>query len=155
MPDLQREAIEVLQTLVRFNTVNPPGHERAAIEYLDTYLQGAGLETEQLWADPGRPNLVATLAGETDGPAMVYLGHVDTVLAAPDEWQHDPWGGEVADGHLWGRGALDMKSQVAAEAVGAAALARAGWRPARGTLKLVFVADEETGGAVGARWLAG
>ena len=84
---------------------------------------------------------------------MVYLGHVDTVLAAPEEWDHDPWGGEIADGHLWGRGALDMKSQVAAEAVGAAALARAGWRPARGALKLVFVADEETGGDLGARWL--
>ncbi len=153
MPDSQREATEVLQTLIRFNTVNPPGHERAAIEYLDTYLQAAGLETEQLAADPERPNLLATLAGEADGPAMVYLGHVDTVLAAPDEWQHDPWGGVLADGQLWGRGALDMKSQVAAEAVGAAALARAGWRPARGTLKLVFVSDEETGGDVGARWL--
>jgi acetylornithine deacetylase/succinyl-diaminopimelate desuccinylase-like protein len=153
MPDLQREATEVLQTLVRFNTVNPPGHERAAIEYLDAYLQAAGFETEQLAVDPERPNLVATLAGEVDGPVMVYLGHVDTVLAAQEEWDHDPWGGEVADGELWGRGALDMKSQVAAEAVGAAVLARAGWRPARGALKLVFVADEETGGDLGARWL--
>ncbi len=153
MPDLQREATEVLQTLIRFNTVNPPGHERAAIEYLDAYMQAAGFETEQLAANPERPNLVATLAGDLDGPVMVYLGHVDTVLAASEEWDHDPWGGEVADGHLWGRGALDMKSQVAVEAVGAAALARAGWRPTRGALKLVFVADEETGGDLGARWL--
>ena len=60
---------------------------------------------------------------------MVYLGHVDTVLANPSEWQHDPWSGDVADGFLWGRGALDMKSQVAAEAVAAATLARGGWRP--------------------------
>jgi acetylornithine deacetylase/succinyl-diaminopimelate desuccinylase-like protein len=153
MAELQREATEVLQTLIRFNTVNPPGHERAAIEYLDAYLQAAGFETEQLAADPERPNLVATLAGEADGPVLAYLGHVDTVLAAADEWQHDPWSGEVTDGYVWGRGALDMKSQVAAEAVGATSLAQAGWRPGRGALKLMFVADEETGGDVGARWL--
>src|SRR5207248_2924112 len=71
----------------------------------------------------------------------------------PSEWRHDPWSGDVADGYLWGRGALDMKSQVAAEAVAGATLARQGWRPAAGTLKLVFVSDEETGGDVGARWL--
>jgi len=153
MADLQREATEVLETLVRFNTVNPPGRERAAIEYLDAYLREAGFETEQLAADPERPNLVATLAAGTDGPVMVYLGHVDTVLAAPDEWEHGPWDADVVDGYLWGRGSLDMKSQVAAEAVAAASLARAGWRPARGALQLVFVADEETGGDLGARWL--
>ena len=61
-----------------------------------------------------------------------YLSHVDTVLADPDDWTHDPWGGEVHDGFLWGRGALDMKSQTAAEAVAAATLARNGWRPAAG-----------------------
>ena len=83
---------------------------------------------------------------------MVYLGHVDTVVADPAEWTHDPWSGDVADGFLWGRGSLDMKSQVAAEAVAAATLARAGWSGA-GTLKLVFVADEETGGDYGAQWL--
>jgi acetylornithine deacetylase/succinyl-diaminopimelate desuccinylase-like protein len=151
--DLQAETTEVLQQLIRFNTVNPPGSERSAIEYLDAYLTQAGFETELLAAVPERPNLVATLAGDGDGPTMVYLGHVDTVLAAAEDWQHDPWSGDVADGFLWGRGALDMKSQVAAEAVAAVALARSGWKPARGALKLVFVADEETGGEVGARWL--
>jgi acetylornithine deacetylase/succinyl-diaminopimelate desuccinylase-like protein len=84
---------------------------------------------------------------------IVYLGHVDTVLAAAEEWRHDPWSAEIVDGQLWGRGALDMKSQVAAEAVAAVTLAREGWRPERGALKLVFVSDEETGGDVGARWL--
>jgi acetylornithine deacetylase/succinyl-diaminopimelate desuccinylase-like protein len=84
---------------------------------------------------------------------MVYLGHVDTVLAAAEEWTFDPWSAEISGGCLWGRGALDMKSQVAAEAVAAASLAREGWRPSRGALKLVFVSDEETGGDVGARWL--
>jgi acetylornithine deacetylase/succinyl-diaminopimelate desuccinylase-like protein len=151
--DLQQETTDVLQKLVRLNTVNPPGNERPAIEYLEQYVRDAGFRTEILAAEADRPNLVATLDSGTDGPVMVYLGHVDTVLAAPEEWSHDPWSGEVAGGYLWGRGALDMKSQVAAEAVAAVALAREGWRPARGALKLVFVSDEETGGDVGARWL--
>jgi acetylornithine deacetylase/succinyl-diaminopimelate desuccinylase-like protein len=152
--DLQAETTEVLQRLVQFNTVNPPGNERPAIEYLAEYCRSAGFETELLGAVPERPNLVATLPGtDPDGPTLLYLGHVDTVLADPSEWQHDPWSGDVADGFLWGRGALDMKSQVAAEAVAAVAMAREGWRPARGALKLVFVADEETGGDVGAHWL--
>ena len=152
---LQDETTEVLSRLVQFNTVNPPGNERPAIEYLDGYLKDAGFETEQLAADENRPNLVATLNGSelSDGPTLLYLGHVDTVLADPSDWQHDPWSGDVEDGYLWGRGALDMKSQVAAEAVAGAALARDGWRPARGALRLVFVSDEETGGDVGARWL--
>jgi acetylornithine deacetylase/succinyl-diaminopimelate desuccinylase-like protein len=152
--DLQAETTEVLQRLIRFNTVNPPGNERPAIEYLDAYLREAGFETEQLAATADRPNLIATLPGlSEDGPTIVYLGHVDTVLAAVEDWEHDPWGAEVIDGYLWGRGAIDMKSQVAAEAVAAATLARSGWRPGHGALKLVFVADEETGGDVGARWL--
>ncbi len=161
---LQRETTEVLSELVRFNTVNPPGNERPAIEFLASYLREAGFETELLAADDDRPNLVADLVadggtggdggdGGDGGPVLCYLGHVDTVLADPSEWTHDPWSGEVIDGYLWGRGAIDMKSQVAAEAVAAASLARGGWRPARGGLKLVFVADEETGGDVGAHWL--
>jgi acetylornithine deacetylase/succinyl-diaminopimelate desuccinylase-like protein len=152
--DLQPETTEVLRRLVQFNTVNPPGNERPAIEYLAEYCRSAGFEVELLAAVEDRPNLVATLPGvDPDGPTLLYLGHVDTVLADPSEWAHDPWSGEVADGFLWGRGALDMKSQVAAEAVAAVTMARDGWRPARGALKLVFVADEETGGDVGARWL--
>ncbi|MGZ4181358.1 MAG: M20/M25/M40 family metallo-hydrolase [Solirubrobacteraceae bacterium] len=150
---LQTETTEILQQLVRFNTVNPPGNERPAIEYLEQYLQRAGFRTELLAATEERPNLIADLEGDQDGPTLVFLGHVDTVLADPSEWRHDPWSGDLADGFLWGRGALDMKSQVAAEAVAGAALARDGWRPRKGALKLVFVADEETGGDVGARWL--
>jgi acetylornithine deacetylase/succinyl-diaminopimelate desuccinylase-like protein len=150
---LQDQTTEVLQRLVRFNTVNPPGNERAAAEYLAGYLRDAGLATELLAADDERPNLVADLEGDEDGPTLCFLGHLDTVLADPSEWTHDPWSGDVADGFLWGRGALDMKSQVAAEAVAAAELARGGWRPAHGHLKLVFVADEETGGEFGAQWI--
>jgi acetylornithine deacetylase/succinyl-diaminopimelate desuccinylase-like protein len=154
MADLQAETTEVLKALIRFNTVNPPGNERPAVEYLESYVREAGFETELLTAAAERPNLIATLAGEDpDGPVMVFLGHVDTVLAAAQDWEHDPWSAEIADGFLWGRGAIDMKSQVAAEAVAAVELARSGWRPARGALKLVFVVDEETGGHAGARWL--
>jgi acetylornithine deacetylase/succinyl-diaminopimelate desuccinylase-like protein len=150
---LQTETTELLQQLVRFNTVNPPGDERPAIEYLEQYVAKAGFRTELLAATEGRPNLIANLEGEEEGPTLCFLGHVDTVLADPSEWRHDPWSGDVVDGFLWGRGALDMKSQVAAEAVAGAALAREGWRPRKGALKLVFVADEETGGDAGARWL--
>ncbi len=151
--DLQPTTTEVLQRLVQFNTVNPPGNERPAIEYLAGYLNEAGFDVELLAPEPDRPNLVADLRGHEDGPTLCYLGHVDTVLATPAEWAHDPWSGDVADGFLWGRGALDMKSQVAAEAVAAAELARSGWRPGKGHLKCVFVADEETGGELGAQWL--
>ncbi len=155
MSDLQRETTDLLSELIRFRTVNPPGDERPAIEFLASYLRDAGLRTELLAADEDRPNLVADLAADDpgDGPTLCYLGHVDTVLADADEWTHDPWSGEVVDGFLWGRGAIDMKSQVAAEAVAAASLARGGWRPSTGSLKLVFVSDEETGGDVGAHWL--
>jgi acetylornithine deacetylase/succinyl-diaminopimelate desuccinylase-like protein len=79
--------------------------------------------------------------------------HDDTVLAEAEDWNHVPWSGEIHDGHLLGRGALDMKSQTAAEAVAAARLARDGWRPARGALKVFSVVDEETGGTKGAKWL--
>ncbi len=151
--ELERETVEVLQRLVRFNTVNPPGNEREAIEYLEGYVARAGFETHVLGASHERPNLIADLKGETEGPTLCFLGHVDTVLADASEWQHDPWSGDLAEGFLWGRGSLDMKSQVAAEAVAGVALARGGWRPARGNLKLVFVADEETGGHLGAHWL--
>jgi acetylornithine deacetylase/succinyl-diaminopimelate desuccinylase-like protein len=149
---MQEETTEVLQRLVRFNTVNPPGNEREAQEYLADYLQRAGLEVEMLGRTEPRPNLVARLRGTGDGPTLCLLSHVDTVLATPSEWEHDPWSGDVIDGELWGRGALDMKSQTAAEVVAAATLARSGWR-GKGDLLVVVVADEETGGAEGAQWI--
>jgi len=147
------EAIELLQTLIRFDTVNPPGHERAAAEYLHSDLSDAGFECDLLGAEPERPNLVARLRGEREGPTLCYLGHLDTVLADGAEWTHDPWSADLADGFIWGRGALDMKSQVAAEVAAAASLARSGWRPAAGELLLVAVVDEETGGEKGAQWI--
>jgi acetylornithine deacetylase/succinyl-diaminopimelate desuccinylase-like protein len=167
---LAAEAQELLQRLVAFDTVNPPGNERPAQEHLAALLTDAGFECELLGAEPARPNLVARLRSERNGPpddrdgsptgggpaggpTLCYLGHVDTVLAEPSEWSHDPWSGDLADGCLWGRGALDMKSQVAAEVAAAVSLARSGWRPARGELLIVAVVDEETGGALGAEWI--
>ena len=96
---------------------------------------------------------MARLRGAGDGPTLCLLSHVDTVLADAAEWQRDPWSGDVVDGELWGRGAIDMKSQTAAEVVAAIALARSGWRPAHGDLLVVSVVDEETGGGEGAVWL--
>jgi acetylornithine deacetylase/succinyl-diaminopimelate desuccinylase-like protein len=151
--DLQRATTQLLQELIRFDTVNPPGNEREAQEHLAGYLTGAGFDCELLGAKHERPNLVARLRGVADGPTLCLLGHVDTVLANPAEWTHDPWSGDVAGGYVWGRGALDMKSQVAAEIAAAASLARSGWRPARGELVVVTVVDEETGGALGAQWI--
>jgi acetylornithine deacetylase/succinyl-diaminopimelate desuccinylase-like protein len=146
-------AQQLLADLLRFRTVNPPGNERPAQAHLAAYLRAAGFQCSLLAAEPERPNLVARLRGEQAGPTLCYLGHMDTVLADPGEWRHDPFGGELIDGFLWGRGAIDMKSQVAAEAAGAAELARAGWRPRRGELLIVMVVDEETGGEFGAQWI--
>jgi acetylornithine deacetylase/succinyl-diaminopimelate desuccinylase-like protein len=150
---LQDETAAVLSRLIRFKTVNPPGDERDCQQWLASYLRAAGLEVELMGVAPERPNLVARLRGDEPGPVLGYLSHVDTVLADADDWTHDPWSGELHDGYLWGRGALDMKSQTAAEVVAAAALARSGWRPARGELKVIAVVDEEVGGHLGAQWL--
>jgi len=156
------EARELLSRLVAFDTVNPPGNERAAQEYLADHLAQAGFDCELLGAEPGRPNLLARLRPADGsppdqpaggGPTLCLLGHVDTVLADASEWTHDPWSGEVVDGYLWGRGSLDMKSQVAAEIAAAASLARSGWRPAGGELLIAAVVDEETGGSLGAEWI--
>jgi acetylornithine deacetylase/succinyl-diaminopimelate desuccinylase-like protein len=153
MPDLEQETAELLQRLVRFKTVNPPGAERDCQEHLAGLLRDAGFEVELLGRTEERPNLVARLRGKADGPRLVLLSHVDTVLAEPDDWQRDPWSGEIANGELWGRGSQDMKSQTAAEVMAAVSLAREGWRPARGELLVVATVDEETGGTEGAVWL--
>jgi acetylornithine deacetylase/succinyl-diaminopimelate desuccinylase-like protein len=144
-------AVELLQRLIRANTVNPPGNERPLQEELAAMLTDAGFECELLAAEPERPNLVARLRG-TDGPTLTILGHIDTVRADPEEWSRDPWSGELVDGWIWGRGALDMKGQVASEVAACLELGRSGWRPA-GELLLVLTADEEAGGGLGAQWL--
>lgn len=153
---LREEATTLLQDLLRANTVNPPGNEIRAAEVLRAYFARDGIEVELYAREPERPNVVARLEGG-DGPTLALLSHTDTVLADPAEWERDPWSGELVDGEVWGRGALDMKSQVAASAVAFASLKRDGFRPG-GDLLFVSVADEEVGGVgghdgYGLRWL--
>jgi acetylornithine deacetylase/succinyl-diaminopimelate desuccinylase-like protein len=146
-------AVDLLGRLIQTNTVNPPGNEGPVQDYLAKMLAAAGFECELLSAEPGRPNLVARLRGSEDGPTLTLLGHVDTVRADPGEWTFDPWSGEVVDGWVRGRGALDMKGQVAAEVAAAIELGEGEWRPQTGDLLLVITADEEVGGGLGAQWL--
>jgi acetylornithine deacetylase/succinyl-diaminopimelate desuccinylase-like protein len=148
---LRDEAVELLQQLLRLNTVNPPGNETLAAEVLRDYLAANGVDSELYSRTPERANLVARLRGG-DGPSLAFLCHTDTVVADPTEWERDPWSGELVAGEVWGRGALDMKNQVAASAVALASLARDGFRPP-GDLVLIAAADEEVGKAFGLQWL--
>jgi acetylornithine deacetylase/succinyl-diaminopimelate desuccinylase-like protein len=144
---------QLLQELLRQNTVNPPGNEIRAANVLWDYFARDGIEIELYAREPERPNVVARLRGG-DGPSLAFLSHTDTVLADPEEWDRDPWSGDVVDEEVWGRGALDMKGQVAASAVAFASLVREGFRPS-GDLIFISVADEEVGEGVGwgLRWL--
>jgi acetylornithine deacetylase/succinyl-diaminopimelate desuccinylase-like protein len=141
---LRDEVTDLLQRLIRINTVNPPGNETAAAELLREYLESSGVRCELYAKVPERANLVARIPGTGDGPRLALLAHTDTVLADPAEWQVDPWSGELRDGEIWGRGALDMKGQLAASAVALASLAREGFEPG-GDLIFVAEADEEMG----------
>lgn len=150
---LREEATGLLRELIRLDTVNPPGNETRAAELLRAYLEDAGVRCELFAKVPERANLVARIPGRDEGKRLLLLSHTDTVLADPDEWAVDPWSGEVRDGEIWGRGALDMKSQVAASAVAVAALAREGFEP-RGDLIFAATADEEVGTSdFGLAWL--
>jgi acetylornithine deacetylase/succinyl-diaminopimelate desuccinylase-like protein len=149
---LRDEVTELLQELIRLDTVNPPGNESRAAELLRAYLEENGVACELYAKEPERANLVARIPGSGDGPRLALLSHTDTVLADPAEWQVDPWSGELRDGEIWGRGALDMKGQVAASAVGMASLAREGFRPG-GDLIFIAAADEEVGVDIGLSWL--
>jgi acetylornithine deacetylase/succinyl-diaminopimelate desuccinylase-like protein len=151
---LRDEAVRLLQELIRVDTVNPPGNETQAAELLRGYLEPFGVECELYAREPHRANLVARIRGRGEGPSLLLLSHTDTVLADPAEWTVDPWSGELRDGEVWGRGALDMKSQVAANAVTIASLAREGFRPAA-DLIFAATADEELGEGVtyGLEWL--
>jgi acetylornithine deacetylase/succinyl-diaminopimelate desuccinylase-like protein len=151
----REEVTELLQALLRQNTVNPPGNEIRAASVLRDYFALNGIEVELYAREPERPNVVARLKGG-DGPSLAFLSHTDTVLADPAEWGRDPWSGDLVDGEVWGRGALDMKGQVAASAVAFASLKREGFEPS-GDLVFITVADEEVGEGVGfgLRWLVG
>jgi len=148
----RQEVTELLQELIRVDTTNPPGNETPAAELLRDYLESAGVACELYAKIPERANLVARIPGRGDGPSLLFLSHTDVVLADASEWNADPFGGELRDGEIWGRGALDMKGQVAAEAVALASLAREGFEPA-GDLIFCATADEEVGAGFGAAWL--
>jgi acetylornithine deacetylase/succinyl-diaminopimelate desuccinylase-like protein len=149
---LRQEVTELLQGLIRIDTTNPPGNETAAAELLRDFLEESGVECELYAKIPERANVVARIPGRGNGPKLLFLSHTDVVLADASEWSADPFGGELRDGEVWGRGALDMKGQVAAEAVAIASLAREGFEPA-GDLIFCATADEEVGAGFGASWL--
>jgi acetylornithine deacetylase/succinyl-diaminopimelate desuccinylase-like protein len=148
---LEAEVVALLQELLRADTVNPPGNETQAAVILERYLAASGVACERVARAPERANVVARLPGG-DGPSLLLLAHTDTVLADASEWRHDPWSGALVDGEVWGRGALDMKGQVAASAVAFASLAREGFTPA-GDVILALTADEEDGRGFGLEWL--
>ncbi|MGH2407746.1 MAG: M20/M25/M40 family metallo-hydrolase [Candidatus Limnocylindrales bacterium] len=159
-----RELIGHLQALIRLRTVNPPGDEIVAARYLAEQLTAAGLEPRILEPSPGRGSVIARLRGDGDGGPLLLLGHLDVVPADAERWTRDPFAAEIADGYVYGRGAVDMKAMVAMElqvVLGLAADARdAGAEPARDAIPglrrdIIFAAtaDEETGGYQGAGWI--
>ncbi|REK76185.1 M20/M25/M40 family metallo-hydrolase [Paenibacillus paeoniae] len=144
--------VEILQKLIRYNTTNPPGEEAACIMYIRQLLEGAGIETRIEALDPGRPNLLARLKGSGEAPPLLLYGHVDVVGVDKQVWSRDPFGGEIHDGFVWGRGSLDMKGGVAM-LVSAFLRAHIKELPLRGDLILAIVSDEEAGGEYGASFL--
>ncbi|UQI45632.1 M20/M25/M40 family metallo-hydrolase [Streptomyces sp. HU2014] len=146
------DPVGIAQRLIRFATVNPPGAEAACVHWVRDLLDAAGLDTRLLAKDPGRPNLIARLPGRGLVPPLLLHAHVDVVPVAGQEWTRDPFGGEVVDGELWGRGAVDMKGHLAMMLAALLRLAAAGTPPA-GDVVLAVVADEEAGSATGARFL--
>jgi acetylornithine deacetylase/succinyl-diaminopimelate desuccinylase-like protein len=143
---------ELLRALVRFDTTNPPGNERECISYIEGLLSSAGIATTIRARDPERPNLVARLPGRGAAPPLLLYGHVDVVTTANQQWEHPPFGAEVVDGYVWGRGTLDMKGGVAMM-LSALLRARAEGLEPPGDVVFCALADEEAFGGYGARYL--
>ena len=151
------EVTELLQQLIRNACVNDgsreSGQERRNADLLATYLEGSGADMELYEPAPGRASLVAKLEGsDPSAPSLTLLGHTDVVPANPDAWQRDPFGGELVDGVVWGRGAIDMLDLTSTMAASFRHLAISGFRPAGG-LHYIAVADEEALSNYGAKWL--
>src|SRR5262249_26206642 len=153
---LTGQTVELLQQLIRNQCVNDgtvaSGQEVRTSDALRTYLQGSGLDLEvyEPAAAPGRTSLVARIEGsDPKAPTLCLMGHTDVVPVNPKTWTRDPFGGELVNGEVWGRGAVDMLNLTASQAVVFKTLARRGWKP-RGTLVYLACADEEAGGALGA-----
>jgi acetylornithine deacetylase/succinyl-diaminopimelate desuccinylase-like protein len=148
------EVVDLCRDLIRIDTSNPGKTERPAAEYVAAKLEEVGLETTIFDSEPGRTNVVTRLAGaDPSRGALLIHGHLDVVPANAADWQVDPFAGEIKDGCLWGRGAVDMKDMVAMTLATARAYQREGRQPPR-DLVLAFVADEEAGGWKGAKVLA-
>src|SRR5437870_1099975 len=155
--DPTAEVTDLLQQLIRNACVNDgtpaSGGEARSVDLLASYLEGSGLDLERYEPEPGRASLVTRIEGtDPDAPALLLMGHTDVVPVNPDGWDRDPFGGELVDGVVWGRGAVDMLNLTASMAVATRHLADTGFRP-RGTLVYLAVADEEALGTYGAEWL--
>ncbi len=152
------ETVELLQTLIRNRCVNDgtpeSGQEVRNADVLQTVIEGAGIDVERYEPTPGRVSIVGRIAGsDPDAPSLCLMGHTDVVPVNEDGWREDPFGGELIDGEVWGRGAVDMLNITASMAVAVRRLAASGFRP-NGDLIYFAVADEEAGSAHGARWMA-
>ena len=155
--DLTYETVELLQALIRNECVNDgtaeSGQEERSSELLRNELESAGLAVETYEPTPGRQSVVARIEGsDPDAPTLCLMGHTDVVPVTPSGWSRDPFGGELVDGEVWGRGAIDMLNLTSSMAIATCHLARSGWKP-KGTLVYLGVADEEAGGSHGAHWL--
>jgi len=155
--EVEAEVTALLQQLIRNACVNDgspeSGHEIRSVELLRDHLGVHGLEMETYESLPGRSSLVARIEGsDPQAPRLLLMGHTDVVPVSPSGWHRDPHGGELIDGVVWGRGAIDMLNLTASMAVAVRRLAKSGFRP-RGTLIYLAVADEEAAGRLGAGWL--
>ena len=149
----EQETLANLQALIRLDTTNPPGNERLAAEFLAHALLASDIESTIIEPQPTRANLIARLAGrDRTLPPLMLSSHTDVVPVEAAHWTRSPFGGELADGCVWGRGAIDMKSKCAMDLGVILALKRAGVIPER-DLMLAAVADEEAGSELGARFL--
>jgi acetylornithine deacetylase/succinyl-diaminopimelate desuccinylase-like protein len=148
---LQDRPAELLQRLLRFDTTNPPGNERECIDWIGSLLGELGCEVRIVARDPARPNLIARLPGGGRAAPLLLQGHVD-VVAARGDWRHEPFAGELHDGYVWGRGALDMKGGVAMMLAAFMRAKAAGLQPP-GDVILCLLADEEAGSDEGASFL--
>ena len=148
---LQERPVEILQRLIRFDTTNPPGDEGECVGWIQGLLDELGCETRLIESAPGRPNLIARVRSDGSAPPLLLQGHVD-VVAARGQWEHPPFAGEVHDGYVWGRGALDMKGGVAMMLAAFMRAAAGELRPA-GDLILCILVDEEAGSDHGAEFL--
>lgn len=151
--EIRDEAVELLRGLIKIDTTNPPGEERPAAEFVAKYFDEFGIASEIVESDPGRASIIAEVKGENESlKPLILLSHLDVVPANPKEWSVHPFSGEVKDGYVWGRGAIDCKGLAVCEAVALSLVRRMNLNPKRG-VKFISVADEEMGGEKGAGFL--